>query len=201
MPAKYKSITTILLIAFLVNSCSYRQYVTEIKKTGELQNTEKKTLLITSTTDVLKTGFEKTFKKVYSSDQEFVNDLTARYQKAFSASNMFSQVELDTEPPTSKKNSTDTNADYILNIRTILLTSKYVTGAPMPNGMASTSTEYAVVTNKLSLYDVANKTRILEYTVTGEQSVVLFNFSKTLNKAIQKMVANSVKFIKTGETR
>jgi hypothetical protein len=103
-----------------------------------------------------------------------------------------------------------TKEDYYFAVNTITIANRRVTTAPMgmvgPAGgggnMAGGGTsETAMVTMHVDLWNVKDKKKVLSYAASGESAVTMLFYGTALKNAVNEAVGNMVRYLGTGSGR
>lgn len=201
-----------LLLAVLAILCSFsscivsKQYVQHISKKEEIVTPQTKNLLVFATDDVKVNEFKKTFDKNYIDKSDFTTQYLNDFAQKIKINKLFSDVFIDTESETYATLNKN-NTDYIIYFSNIGISNRYETvhhaGGMGMNGMGmqpSTSVEYCVLTVKVEIYDAKTDREILDFVVIGEESVFLFDFTKTLLKAKERSIDYMINYLQSGKT-
>jgi hypothetical protein len=205
MKRKIRLFVTVSICLLLLTSCEVtKHYVTQIIKKEDINTSKSKTVVVSGSDNVVINNFANTFEKNYKSKNDFVKMYIDEFSSQLKNNAIFFRVTNEAIRDFDSLKAS-TNADYVIDLPYFEVTNRVVTthSAPMPNnnfgGMAS-STEYCVVNVKVVVYDIKNKKRIIEFLSTGEDSVFLFSFTKSLQKAKLKSITHIINYLKEGKT-
>ncbi|TMM32051.1 hypothetical protein FDT66_00875 [Polaribacter aestuariivivens] len=205
---KRKIILVIALSSFIFNmtSCKVsKNYVQFISKKEDIVAPKTKKVLAFSTENVQVSNFTKTFDKNFTTTNDFTSSYLNDFKQQAIASNLFSEVFIDTKN-TSYTSLKKENADYIIYFSNVHISNRVEwtsAGGMNMNGMgmqAPTSVEYCVVTVKVEVFDAKTDKEILDFVSIGEESVFLFDFTKTLLKAKERSINHIINFLQSGKT-
>jgi hypothetical protein len=190
---KSKFLIAIIGIQVLLYACS-QVFITEMKKPSASFFSKKEKFIahLETESDVTLIEFKKAYARKYKSDEEFVED----YKNKFSAKLV--------SPTSSLKTSLDSSSAYKLILSNFRISNRIVRGAAgggpnMP--MATTSTEFCIVTARYKIIETATKEVIADFESKGESSVVLFAFEAALMKAIDKSMDHAISYLNSGKTQ
>ena len=190
---------------FIFTSCIVtKHYVGQIIKKEDLDNTTKKSVVVTVSDNVDLRDFKKTFEKNYKDNDGFVSSYLGEFTYELQKSKLFSNV--DKKGVNSFERLKDQTAvDYIIDVPFFEVNNRVevtqrASGNPNFGGMQTTSTEYCVINVKVVVYDVKKKKRIVEFLSTGESAVFLFDFKNTFNQAKERSMYHIINYLKTGKT-
>lgn len=202
---------SVVIIAFLIaivslSSCKVsKQYVQYISKKENLKTPETKKVIVFATDDVRVNEFKKTFEKNFSEKGDFTLDFMTQFSNKGLANNLFSKILIDSNSFKYEDVNTE-NSDYVIYFSNFEIANRVewnnVGGMGM-NGVGmnnTTSVEYCVINVKVEIYDANNGKEILDFVVIGEESVFMFDFTKTLNKAKERAVEHIINYLKSGKT-
>lgn len=204
--SKRLSILLVFSLLFSLTSCKVsKEYVQYVSKKEEIINPSTKKALIFVSGDIQINEFTKTFDKNYKDKSEFVSSFLNDFKEQVAANNLFVEVYLDSESQTYDEiNKVD--EDYIIRFSNVEISNRVEWtggGGFGVNGVgvqAPSSVEYCVIKAKVEVYDGKNDKEILDFIVTGEASVFLFNFTKTFNTAKERTIKHVVNYLKSGTT-
>ena len=190
---------------FFFTSCIVtKHYVGQIIKKEDLDNPEKKSVVVTVSDNVDLKDFKKTFEKNYKDNDGFVSSYLGEFANELAISRLFERVDKrGVNNFETLKN--ETSADYIIDIPFFEINNRVevtqrASANPNFGGMQTTSTEYCVINVKVVVYDVKKKRRIVEFLSTGESAVFLFDFKNTFNQAKKRSMIHIINYLKTGKT-
>ena len=200
-------VLSVVAILFSFSSCVVsKQYVQHISKKEEIVTPQTKNLLVFATDDVAVNEFKKTFDKNYTDKGDFTTEYLNDFSQKVKINKLFSDVFIDTESETYATLNKN-NTDYIIYFSNIEISNRYEmvhhAGGMGMNGMgmqSSTSVEYCVLTVKVEIYDAKTDREILDFVVIGEESVFLFDFTKTLLKAKERSIDHIINYLQSGRT-
>ncbi|MBA6155240.1 hypothetical protein H3Z83_01695 [Tenacibaculum sp. S7007] len=214
-----KHILILLFITLFLSSCMpTRHYINNVVKTGEIDKSSTKQILIAGNDKVELNNFKKTFEKNFKTDKAFLESYLNEFRTYIKLNNQYSKVEIDANKNwdllaegynAGNQNSINllflnTNQNYLFYIKGFKIDNRIVTSYSPGFGPGSfgqhNSTEFCVVTTKFAVYDIKKQKQLLEFDAIGESSVFMFDFTKTLLKAKARSIENAVKYIKTGKT-
>jgi len=103
-----------------------------------------------------------------------------------------------------------TREDYFCAVNTITIANKRVTTAPMGmvgpaggggNFVGGGTSETAMVTMHIDIWNVKDKKKALSYAAMGESGVTMLFYGTALRNAVNEAVENMVGYLGTGEER
>jgi hypothetical protein len=166
--------------------------------------------------------FQNSFEKEYQSDQAFISILSRQIADSVKALLGGNAVPADNSQDAATLADAgidktavnriqellgNTNADYYCVVNTVTIANRRVTTAPMPMaGPASTripggSSETAMVTLHVDIWNIKEKKKVLLYAAMGESPVTLMFYGTALKNAVNDAVGNMVRYLATGENR
>jgi hypothetical protein len=176
-----------------------------ISKKEEIATPTTKKVLAFVSGDIQVIEFKKTFDKNYKDKDAFVSIFLNDFKKQVAANNLFAEVYIDSENQNYDAiNKVDKN--YIIRFSNLDISNRIEwtsAGGFGVNGVgvqAPSSVEYCVINVKVEVYDAINNKEILDFIVTGEASVFMFNFTKTFDKAKERVIKHIVNYLKYGTT-
>lgn len=183
-----------------------KQYVQYISSKEVIIAPQTKNVLVFATEDVLVNEFNKTFEKNFTDKKEFTTSYLNDFSQKARISDLFSNISVDVMNSTySSLNTAD--VDYVICFSNFKISNRIEfrqNGSMGVNGMGgmqtSTSIEYCVISVKVEIYDDVNDKEVLDFVVIGEESVFLFNFTKTLQKAKERSITHIINYLKSGTT-
>ncbi|PQJ72163.1 hypothetical protein [Polaribacter butkevichii] len=205
---KRKSVLIIVFftILFSLSSCKVnKQYVQYISKKEDIKTPETKKVIVFATDDVRVNNFKKTFEKNFPQKVDFTFNFMNEFSEKGFENNLFSNISIDRKSFKYDDLNTE-NSDYVIYFSNFEISNRVEwnsTGAMGMNGMGmntSTSVEYCVINVKVEIYDAKNGKEILDFVVIGGESVFMFDFTKTFNKAKERAVQHIINYLKTGKT-
>jgi len=200
-------VLSVFAIVFSFSSCKVsKQYVQYVSKKENIEAPNIKKVIVISTDNVSLREFKKTFDKNFRDNSTFSFDYLDEFSKKMNVSALFADVSIDASSKTySALNKND--ADYVIHFSNFEITNRVEsrqTGGMGMNGMGGMSTtttlEYCVITVKVEIYDAKTDKEILDFVAIGEESVFLFNFTKTFQKAKEKSIDHIINYLKSGQT-
>ncbi|WP_299162467.1 hypothetical protein [uncultured Tenacibaculum sp.] len=215
---KYTIFLGLISFFFFLNSCMpTRHYINNVVKNGEIMNSKIKSILIAGHENVQLNNFTKTYKKNYENDKAFLKSYLNEFVTQIRQNNKSSNFEIDTTTNwdvliegynannQAEINSLFINSDkrYLLYFKNFTINNRFVSSYSPGFGPGSfghhNTTEFCVVTAKVIVYNIKEKKQILEFDSTGESSVFMFDFTKTLLKAKTRSIENVIEYITTGK--
>ncbi|QTD37427.1 hypothetical protein JL193_15245 [Polaribacter batillariae] len=201
---------SVLIIAFLIavvslSSCIVnKQYVQYISKKEDIKTPETKKVIVFATNDVRVNEFKKTFQKNFPEKRDFTFNFMKEFSNKGLANHLFSDILIDRDSFNYEDVSTK-NSDYIIYFSNFEISNRVEwnnTGGMGVNGvgMNTTSAEYCVIKVKVDIYDAKTDKEILDFVVIGEESVFMFDFTKTFYKAKERAVEHIINYLKSGKT-
>jgi len=206
---KRKGILVLSVFALFhtLSSCKIsKQYVQYISKKEEIISPKTKKILVFATDDVKVSEFKKTFEKNYIDKEDFTSEYLKDFVQKATRNLLFSKVSADADNVTyATLNKND--SDYIIYFSNIEISNRVElrqsAGMGM-NGMGgmrtSTSVEYCVLSVKVEIYDAKTDKQILDFVAIGEESVFLFDFTKTFQKAKERSIDHIINYLESGKT-
>lgn len=176
-----------------------------ISKKEEIKTPATKKVVIFSTDDVSINEFTKTFEKNFKDKKAFTSSYLNDFKSKLKESSIYEEVFVDVNN-TSYESISKSNADYIIYFANFEIANRVEwrnTGAMGMNGiggMQTTSVEYCVINIKVEIYDTKSDKEIIDFIVIGEESVFLFDFTKTFNKAKERSINHIINYLKSGRT-
>jgi hypothetical protein len=166
--------------------------------------------------------FQNSFEKEYQSDQAFISIISRQI-----ADSMKAILRCDAVPADNSQDAAtladagidktavnriqellgNTNEDYYCVVNTVTIANRRVTTAPMPMaGPASTripggSSETAMVTIHVEIWNIKEKKKVLLYAAMGESPVTLMFYGTALKNAVNDAIGNMIRYLSTGENR
>ena len=207
MNRKVILVLSVITILASFSSCIVsKQYVQHISKKEEMVTPQTKKVLVFATDDIKVSEFKKTFDKNYADKSDFTTAYVNDFAQKSKINNLFSDVFIDADSRTYETLNKN-NADYIIYFSNLEISNRYEmvqsAGGMGPNGMGmqtSTSVEYCVITVKVEIYDAKTAKEILDFVVIGEESVFLFDFTKTFLKAKERSIDHIINYLQSGKT-
>ncbi|WP_299013212.1 hypothetical protein [uncultured Polaribacter sp.] len=205
---KKTTILLVMLASFVVtfSSCKVsKAYVQNISKKQDLVAPSSKNVLAFVSGDVLVNEFTKTFDKNYEDKNEFVAEFLNAFKEQANLNSLFQITTVDAGIE-RYEDLNKGNQDYIISFTNLEINNRVEftsAGGFNVNGIgvqAPASVEYCVMKVKVEVYDVLTDREILDFTVTGEASVFMFNFTKTFQKAKERTMTHVVNYLKSGTT-
>jgi hypothetical protein len=100
----------------------------------------------------------------------------------------------------------DAREDYFFVVNTATIANRKVVNTPMPSPepgprIPGGTSETAMVTLHVDLWNVREKKKVLQYAALGESGVTMFMYGTALKNAVNQAVANMVRYLETGLTR
>lgn len=195
----------VISIVFLSSCKVNKEYVQYISKKEEIKTPATKKVVIFSTDDVRINEFTKTFEKNFKDKKAFTSSYLNDFKSKLKESSIYEEVFVDVNN-TSYESISKSNADYIIYFANFEIANRVEwrnTGAMGMNGiggMQTTSVEYCVINIKVEIYDTKSDKEIIDFIVIGEESVFLFDFTKTFNKAKERSINHIINYLKSGRT-
>tara|TARA_B100000809_G_scaffold263627_1_gene317342 strand:+ start:24666 stop:25310 length:645 start_codon:yes stop_codon:yes gene_type:complete len=202
--------TILSLVSF---SCIPVKYITNVTDGGGIEKPKNKTILVIGLDNLHINDYQKTFDKNYSSKEEYIDNLTNVFYNKLNSSSIFNEVLVDTSDEWNHMSSLTsresfdkidalfkkTKTDYVVcfsetTIEQKMKSNHIGTEHPFDDDDESTRSENVVVQTKVIVYDVNTSKPVLQYDVFGETSVMLFNYSYSLEEATSNMVDNAIKY-------
>lgn len=206
MERKLFAVLIISIAILSLSSCkASKQYVQYISKKENINTPETKKVLVFATEDVEVKEFKKTFDKNFKGKRFFTNELMLDFSNKITLNNLFSDVLIDSTS-TAYESLNKEKADYVIYFSNIEITNRVEwrnsggMGMNGMGGMQTTSVEYCVINLKVEVYDAKNDKEILDFVAIGEDSVFLFNFTKTFNTAKERALDHIINYLKSGKT-
>jgi hypothetical protein len=207
MKRKVILVLSVIAILFSFTSCKVsKQYVQYISKKEEISAPSSKRILTFATDKVTVREFKKTFEKNYIDDSYFISELLNEFAQKAAINSLFAEVSVDTENATYASINKE-NSEYAICFSNIEISNRVEisqTGGMGMNGMGgmpmTTSVEYCIISVKVEVYDTKTATEILDFVAIGEESVFLFDFTKTLLTAKERVLTHIINYLKTGKT-
>ncbi|WP_439128398.1 hypothetical protein [Polaribacter sp.] len=197
----------LLSIFTIINfsSCKVsKEYVQFVTKKDDIKEPATKKVLVFSSNTVSVKEFKKTYAKNFKDDKGFSNKYIKDFSTVLRENKLFSNVVIDTI--TSNFNDLNKNkVDYIIHVSNVEIMNRveWTQGAMNMNGVgmqAPTSTEYCVINVKVEVYNIQKDKEIIEFVAIGEESVFLFDFTKTFKKAKERSINHIINYLKSGRT-
>lgn len=197
-----KKIVFLFFFGLILSSCQVPQeYIKYISKKENIEVPKTKNVVIIASDRVLLNEFTKTYQKNYENDNDFTRAYLYQLTKEMKQRNIFADVRMDSK--TFNYDRLDTNtADYVIQLSNFEINNRveWRNSAMGVNGMqTSTSVEFCVMSIKVAIYDAKTNKEILDFIVFGEESVFLFDFTKTLEKAKSESILHIIKYLETGK--
>lgn len=186
-------------------SCTVsKEYVQFVTKKDEIKTPSSKNVMLFSSNSVSLKEFKKTFAKNFKDQKDFSNKYIKDFAVALKNNNLFSSVVTDTIT-SNFDDLNKNNIDYIIHISNVEIMNRveWTQGAMNVNGMGMqppTSTEYCVINVKVEVYNTQKDKEIIEFVAIGEESVFLFDFTKTFKKAKERSINHIINYLKSGRT-
>lgn len=203
---KKKAYFLLLIIVVVMSSCTvHKDFINGVLKQGTIATPKQKTVTVTGMENVVLRSFPKTYDKNFKTDSLFIVSYTQEFIREAQKQQLFSSYNFTKNPIISDidQELSEAQTDYLINFSNFEINNRVETtySAPVgPGGVGHhTSVEFCVVDVIVQVYDVKTKRLILRFTATGENSVFLFNFSKTLLKAKTKSIKHIINYLKTGK--
>lgn len=198
-------VTIVSLISF--SSCKVsKEYVQHISKKENIVAPKSKKVLVIATDKVNVYEFKKTFEKNFTDSKGFVKDYLNEFSDKLIFNNLFDDVLVDTKSSTYDALDKG-NADYVILFSNIEIKNRIEwrsSGGMGMNGMGgmqtSTSVEYCIINVKVEVYDTKTDKEILDFVAIGEDSVFLFNFTKTMQETKIRSINHIINYLKSGKT-
>ena len=191
---------------FSFSSCKVSQdYVQHISKKEDIVAPKTKKVIVFATDDVRIHEFKKTFEKNFKDKRYFTENYLKEFSQKLYANDVFSRISIDTN--NFEYSSVDkSDADYVIHFSNFEIKNRVEwsnTGGMGMNGMGgmsnSTSVEYCIINVKVEVYDAKSDKEILDFVAIGEDSVFLFNFTKTFQETKERSINHIVNYLKTGK--
>ncbi len=213
-----------LLVVLLFTSC-----VPPIKITQDYQASDfvfgslaNKKLCITSTTIKNGQGFERSIRREYQNNENYISNIVGQVDRSFTAQNVLpanynvSEEDISTILGNSTDNSvkskilnkvnTESEANFLLLLSSVSVVQEVThTAGTMTTGangaMTNTggsSQSKCIVKINAELWDLTKEKVVLEFTAHGEDVVTFFATDAALRNATAEAVANLSNYITTG---
>jgi len=197
-----KKIVFLLIFTLSLISCQApREYIKYVSKKENIDAPKTKNVLIIASDKVLLNEFTKTYQKNYEDDTDFTRSYLNQLTKEMKQRNIFSDVRMDSE--TLNYDRLDSNTtDYVIQLSNFEINNRveWRNSAMGVNGMqTSTSVEFCVMSVKVEIYDAKTNKEILDFIVFGEESVFLFDFTKTFEKAKAASILHIINYLESGK--
>ncbi len=194
------------LFVFSFMSCKVsKSYVEHITKKEDFVTPKTKKVLIVASDDIRVNEFQKTFVKNFPEKSDFAISYLNDFSKKLNNNDVFSSVFIDTSN-TTYESSNKENADYVIYFSNFEVTNRvewHNSPGMNMNGVGgmntTTSVEYCVINVKVEVYDAKTNREILDFVAIGEESVFLFNFTKTFREAKQRSITHIINYLKSGK--
>jgi hypothetical protein len=169
--------------------------------------------------------FQNSFEKEYQSDGVFIGMVCRQIADSMnkilgceaSASEnpeeaaLFAEASID-ESAVNRIHAflASTPEDYYCAVNTVTIANKRVTTAPMSmvgpaggggNFVGGSTSETAMVTMHVDIWNVKDKKKVLSYAAMGESAVTMLFYGTALRNAVNQAVENMVRYLGTGEGR
>lgn len=169
--------------------------------------------------------FSNSFEKEYQSDGVFISMVSRQIadsmksilgSDAVASENpqeaaMFAEAGID-ESAVNRIHGflASTQEDYYCAVNTVTIANRKVTTAPMSmvgpaggggNIVGGGTSETAMVTMHVDLWNVNDKKKVLSYAAAGESAVTLLFYGTALKNAVNEAVRNMVRYLGTGKNR
>lgn len=212
-----KSIYGFFFFLLLVTtSCITPQYVTNITKHNNLENTTEKTATVVGLERVFVHDYKKTLYKNFENELDFSHKFSEAFANSLVENSVFIKTKVDYSSDwnhintmTSKKSYLKINTllancktDYLIFIDELEIHQKIEHNASYNNqnpGMTNTTTEWIVLKGTVKIFDVKSHNPIIEFNVFSEDKIFLFSYSKSMFDARAKFIENAITFLKTIE--
>lgn len=207
-----------LVVLFFICSCVTPNYVTNITAYEDIGTSKNKTVTVVGLDEVFIQQYEKTFYKNFTSTLEFSQNIAENFSLAIESKGIVSASYMDLSADwehintmISKKSYLiiqnllkKTKTDFLICIDEFIVKQNLVvhqnTDPTTLNGGGMTtnnvSQEFIIVEATVSVYDVKTQEPIVKFDVFGQDQVFLFSYSKSLMDAKEKMINNSLDFLK-----
>ncbi len=196
----------------LFTSCGKSIFVSKTTQLDNFQIGTVKDATITTSNDFVRNGFDKTFPKVFTSNQNlidtFINSIHTGLKKLNRLDNVILDNSKDWEGFGNRMNTSsfDSSFDkcktkYLINLSKININevSENDLVRDHKGNTTQQSKSYAVMTAQVQIYEVTSKKLLLEFTSTGRSQITLFQYSKALKGAYQKCVDRIIKYFEFGD--
>ncbi|PWG04182.1 hypothetical protein [Polaribacter aquimarinus] len=206
MKRKVYLFLTLFVLVFSFTSCKVsKNYVAHISKKEEIDDPKTKKVLIFASDDVRVNEFKKTFQKNFPEKKDFSMNYLDVFSEKLHASQVFSKVYVDSLNTTYTSVNKE-KVDYVIHFSNFEIANRiewnHSAGMNM-NGVGgmntTTSVEYCIINVKVEVYDAKTNREILDFVAIGEDSVFLFNFTKTLHKAKERSILHIINYLKSGK--
>lgn len=202
MKKKLYLLTAVITLVFSFSSCKVsKDYVQHVSKKQDIKEPTTKKVLVIATNKVDITEFEKTFDKNYNNDRDFAVSFLEEFSEKLNNSSIYADVTIDSES-SSYVSIPENKSDYTIHFSKFEISNRVEwthTAGMGVNGLgSSTSTEYCVITVKVEVYDSKTDREVLDFITIGEESVFLFDYTKTLKKAKERTILHIINYLQTG---
>lgn len=213
--SKFLKIGSISLLLFLASCKSNIDYITNISKEGDLISLNSKSILVTGLDYVTINSFNKTFKRNFKTNEGFVKSYIDEFITEAKKKNLFLKYKRNRVRNWMKlsnggKNSSslslyelpsNINADYVIDFTYFQIINRISTATfrDTNNKKGSSTNERCILNVGVTVYDGKTREKILKFKSTGEGSVFLFNYSKTLLKSKSRSIEHIIDYLKSGK--
>lgn len=212
---KIKNWFTYFVLVLILSGCVSPNYVTNITSHGSLENTHKKTATVIGLDRVFIHDFEKTFNKNFESTLDFTQSITEEFAGALVAEDYVHTATVDfladwihINTMTSKKSYLtiqnlfdECTSDYLVclddfKVKRRMEVSNNMNMSGDMNASTNSSREFIILLATVKIYNVKTHEPIVEYDVMGEDQVLFFSYTNSMMDAKEKLIANSLDFLK-----
>lgn len=197
-----KKVLLVLVVGISLVSCqASKEFVRHISKKENIDAPQTKTIIVIAADNVTLNEFKKTYKKNYEDNNAFTRAYLEQLTEGLKLRNIYADVIMDSTALNYEDVNTN-NIDYVVRLSNFGINNRveWTHGGMGVNGMhSSTSIEYCIIKTKVEVYDAKTNKEILDFVAFGEESVFLFDFTKTFLKAKDNSVLHIINYLESGK--
>lgn len=208
---KNLTLISILVLLFSVGCMKKMVYTNFQADDFELNKVKNSSIVMYSNNNVDVREFKKTFVKEYGTSENFLKKIAVTMKNKLSEVYPEARIRIDsTETPEfllgeisfseesqerAREFFANLNEDYLFVAKKAIITNSYTHQTARPGGTATT-TENCIVVLEFEIWNVNDKSKMLNFEATGSAGKILFFSGTALKSSVKNAIKNAVNYIK-----